>query len=404
MNSVQITDAPKGGADTAGALFALTDEQILEIEPEAQDVEVESQADPQQAAAHSANESAPTSTITAAAASANTSPSGGAEAPQWLAEMMADPLSGGEARDFWQGVRQARQESAEYRKVFAKPEDARAAAERSHTLDEFDAAFYSGAGKPPEQATAARAALAQRLLREDPTAFREMVFAGLRAIEEAGAPGETQVGIPANAGLKPGATAQNSASGTVSDAPLTAYRQFEESANEGLERSVGNAIERTVRQALPNLGRSEDATGARDTVPLQHRLAVAIREEIDSALKGDRQLGEQVAQLLASCRFDDATRAQVVRLIDHRAQQLVPTAARRVINSWTQTTLAAHRASGNTSSSSPGQPRNAAGTEANGNASRARTEPLRQTGREERRSATGRLDYRKLSDEQILEL
>jgi hypothetical protein len=320
--------------------------------------------------------------------------------------MMADPQSGGEARDFWQGVQQARQDSTEYRKVFAKPEDARLAAERSRTLDEFDAAFYSGAGKPPEQATAARAALAQRLLHEDPAAFREMVFAGLRAIEQAGVPDERGAGLSQNAAPKPGSATESSAVNGTFDASLIAYRQFEKSANEDLERSVGNAIERTVRQALPNLGRSDDAAaaGARNAVPLQQRLATAIREDIDAALKGDRQLGEQVAQLLASQRFDSATRTQVVRLINDRAQQLLPTAARRVINSWTQTTLAAHRTASNNAPTPPEQAQRIAKSSSQA-ASGTHSEPARQTSREERKPANnGRLDYRKLSDEQILEL
>jgi hypothetical protein len=191
----------------------------------------------------------------------------------------------------------------------------------------------------------------------------------------------------------------------VSDASLVVYREFEKSANEDLERSVGNAIERTVRQALPNLGRSDDAAaaGARNVVPLQQRLATAIREDIDAALKGDRQLGEQVAQLLASHRFDDATRMQVVRLINDRAQQLLPTAARRVINSWTQTTLAAHRTtSGSTTQilSEAAQPAARADSHTT-----SRPEAARQAAREERKtSRSERVDYRKLSDEQILEL
>jgi hypothetical protein len=384
----------------------LTDEQILEIEPTAQDVEIveqmsDSQRDQVSAPGHTVEPplAATTSVATASAASPGVS-----EAPKWLADMMADPQSGGEARDFWQGVQQARQDSTEYRKVFAKPEDARLAAERSRTLDEFDTAFYSVAGKPPEQASAARAALAQRLLQEDPAAFREMVFAGLRAIEQAGVLGGVSA-ASTNSGLKPGATAQASASGAVSDASLVVYREFEKSANEDLERSVGNAIERTVRQALPNLGRSDDAAaaGVRNAVPLQQRLATAIREDIDAALKGDRQLGEQVAQLLASHRFDDATRMQVVRLINDRAQQLLPTAARRVINSWTQTTLAAHRTtSGSTTQilSEAAQPAARADSHTT-----SRPEAARQAAREERKtSRSERVDYRKLSDEQILEL
>jgi hypothetical protein len=59
------------------------------------------------------------------------------------------------------------------------------------------------------------------------------------------------------------------------------------------------------------------------------------RGEGEAALKGDRQLGEQIVQILFARRFDNETRAQVVRLIGDRARQLVPSVAKRVINDWT---------------------------------------------------------------------
>jgi hypothetical protein len=153
-----------------------------------------------------------------------------------------------------------------------------------------------------------------------------------------------------------------------------------------------------LRQALPNA-----KTGEGDA--LLARLGGAVRQEIEKALQGDRQLGEQVAQVLSARRFDDATRAQVVRLINERAQQLVPSATKRVLNDWTQTTLAAHRAktekqeaASERSDLAPAQP--------------GRETPRLQPGKTSQSSArndsasarTGRIDYKKLSDEQILEL
>jgi hypothetical protein len=100
---------------------------------------------------------------------------------------MKDPWGGEEAREFWDGVQQARSEAAAYRAAFATPEDARAlkelypggvsearaAAERARLLDEVDRAYFGTAGNSPEQLSASRAQLAQRMLREDPAAFRE---------------------------------------------------------------------------------------------------------------------------------------------------------------------------------------------------------------------------------------
>ena len=57
---------------------------------------------------------------------------------------------------------------------------------------------------------------------------------------------------------------------------------------------------------------------------MRTRLAASIRQDIERSLQGDRQLGEQVAQVLSARRLDEATRYQVVRLIGERAQQLVP--------------------------------------------------------------------------------
>ncbi len=96
-------------------------------------------------------------------------------------------------------------------------------------------------------------------------------------------------------------------------------------------------IARVLERALP-AGNNEPARAT------QERLSGLVRTEIETALRQDRALGEQVAQLLRSRTFDDATRAQVVRLIAARATSLVPAASRRVLSEWTQSALAAHRA------------------------------------------------------------
>src|SRR5260370_28006110 len=190
------------------------------------------------------------------------------------------------------------------------------------------------------------------------------------------------------------------------DARLAAYGAFEKAANEDLERSVGGAIERTLAQALPNASRVSNASGVRaqHATPPQSRLSGAIRQDVEAALKGDRQLSEQIAQILSSRRFDNETRAQVVRLIGERAQQLVPAAAKRVLNDWTQTTLAAHR--GNAARGDAASTRREvapaslpAGPTAGPNRAHSQ-EPNRNAAR----SDSHRVDYRKLSDEQILDL
>jgi hypothetical protein len=397
------------GGSALHELFALTDEQILEIEPEAQNVQV-SERQGASTTEHASRVAAETLTDDSAAPAsgetrrledAATSPTSNVDAaqpPKWLAEKMADPQSGGEARELWNRAQQARQEAAAYREVFAKPEEARAAAQRARVLDDIDRAYFAGDANQ-------RAQLAAVMLREDPAAFREMVFEGLRALEKANG----TASAPSRASA---ATANTPASSANSrEADLAAYASFEKAANEDLEKSVGGAIARTIEQALPNLGRTGDpqAVGARSIVPLQQRLGAAIRADVEAALKNDRQLGEQVAQILSGRRLDGETRAQVVRIIGERAAQLVPGAAKRALNDWTQTTLVAHgaRTSRTETASARREVATASvthGPQGDQQSNNQRLNAPKQNARPASGSNSGRVDYGKLSDEQILEL
>ena len=366
------------------------------------------------------------------------------EPPLWLAERMKDPRDGEEAKELWDGKQRAEKEAAAYREVFATAEDARAlkeiypgglseaksAAERARTLDEIDAAFYRGDGP-------ARMQLAQRMMRQDPAAFREMVEAGVRLLG-VGKEVASERGIPRSAGaaqndgprgegldrgnagegLTPEGVGHRDGAGAQRDGVMApeiagAYRTFERAANAELEKSVGGAIARMMEEALPNLRQlhTHGQAGAQHAAPLRERLAGAVREEVEAALKSDGQLGEQVAKILAGRRFEDATRAQVVRVIDARAQQLVPGAVRRVVGSWTQATLGA---SGTGRRSAGGELEELGEAQRRVPASAARQEAGRAAaGRDERQSAAGRsesvnrgrrMDYRKISDEEILGL
>src|SRR5437764_3174541 len=340
MDQQDATTTPVNGASTARDLFVLTDEQILEIEPENEAAaSPPSETHPQSARQDSSSPSAPRNDESQAASSDAGAAEHGSrntghdrqarvsvtpEPRPWLATQMKDPWSGEGARELWNGVLQARQEAAAYRTAFATPEDARAlkelypggvneargAAERARVLDDFDRSYFGTAGKSAQEVSASRAQLAQTMLREDPAAFREMVFAGLRALEDLGKrSGETTVARA----LRP-----ESVSSSVSAAPtdrksltpeevsysdqhaasLAAYASFEKATNDDLERSVGATIERTLHQALPNASRVSNASGAgaQHAAPLQARLSAAIRQDVEAALKGDRQLSEQVAQ------------------------------------------------------------------------------------------------------------
>lgn len=195
------------------------------------------------------------------------------------------------------------------------------------------------------------------------------------------------------------------------------YREFERATNAELEKSVGGAIGRAMEAALPNLRRANVAGGegpldarGKQASSLQERLATAVREEVEAALKSDASLGEQVAKVLSGRRFDEAARAQVVRLIDARAQQLVPGAVRRVVGSWTAATLGGRKveATSETAGRNEQERRGDRGL----SSPRRTGDDERAGGRNERAAGNsagrnmprGRVDYRKFSDEQILEM
>jgi hypothetical protein len=342
---------------------------------------------------------------------------------------MRDPWHGEEAKELWESAVQARQEAAAYREAIATPAEARAlkelypggvseaksAAERARQLDEFDAAYFGAAGKPPEALSAARVQLAQRLMEQDPAAFREMVAAGVRLLEGHGQPawGNAQRQDAQNKPQSLDSGPQNAQASAASVPPEVAsrYAAFEKATNADLEKSVGGAIARAMQQALPNL-RSLDRAGrdgAAQGAPLQERLGAAVREDVEAALKSDAQLGEQVAKILGARRFDDATRAQVVRVIDARAQQLVPGAVKRVVGSWTSATLGTRGKSptaevrsddsqaGRETAAKPAPREGKSGQSSGRSESPERQAPGRTASR-------GRVDYGKLSDEQILDL
>ena len=397
----------------ASEVFALTDEQIVGLTPE--------DGDPRSAASDQEGTEPHRSRGEAVARDANQVPGSAdsprtdaksaqagvpvpQQAPQWLAERMQDPWCGEQASEFWEDTQNARREAAAYREVFATPEDARTlkevypggigeaktAAERARALDEIDAAFYHGDA-------AARTQLAQRMMAQDPAAFRQMVEAGLRLLGRVDTGQRSEATSDPQSAIRDHAETKSTQAGTpVPDEVLRAYGEFERSANAELENTVGSAITRAMEQALPNL-RAMKAQGAQrdgEVAPLQERLAAAVREEVEAGLKSDRQLGEQVARLLAGKRFDAQARAQVVRLIDARAQQLVPSAVRRVVTSWTQTTLAAHGKDTSARRENPEPAPRAAAASAKTEAKTAPRAPIRPR----------RFDYGRLTDEQIVGL
>src|ERR1700736_793362 len=132
--------APANGTSTMHDLFALSDEQILEIEPETQDVQARAPVDavdralstqgdfPEEIAVPASSrdrnghsEAAQHQTQSTVQRPQGATGLGPSEPPTWLAERMDDPQTGTEARELWNGVERSRQEAAAFREVFGKP-------------------------------------------------------------------------------------------------------------------------------------------------------------------------------------------------------------------------------------------------------------------------------------------
>jgi len=448
-------------------VFALTDEQILGMEEEGQDVQNgsargEQISDRGDAAKGLTPEgvSYRDGTVSQDGKDAQPGMAVPPEPPAWLAREMKDPWVGDEARELWEGVQRAQREAAAYREAFATPEDARAlkeiypggvaeakgAAVRARELAEIDAVFFGAAGKPAEELRAGRVQLVEKLYAQDPAAFREMVEAGVRILGEMGGrsneigrsaqdatilPGSLHpvAGAP-NSGAqdRAGHSGRDDRSGHEQEARTienrsaladgksaqpgmavpqevaSRYREFERATNAELEKSVGGTIARAMEAALPNLRHAQSASGDGQAPPLQERLRTAVREEVEVALKSDASLGEQVARILSGRRLDESARAQVVRLIDARAQQLVPGAVRRVVGSWTQATLGARKTDAGAESAGrvADERRVERASSSSQRTGNGKSGGERSAHTPARGMPRGRVDYRKFSDEQIL--
>src|SRR5712692_2249923 len=129
MNQQTTSTAGSNGESAPQDLFALTDEQILDIQPEAYNVVVQSSAADVQlesrrdssAASLTRNDGSQAGSPDAAATNHQSPVTSHVpqEPPEWLAQRMKDPWNGEEARELWNGVQQAKQEAAAYRTAFA---------------------------------------------------------------------------------------------------------------------------------------------------------------------------------------------------------------------------------------------------------------------------------------------
>lgn len=263
-------------------------------------------------------------------------------------------------------LRQAWQDAQAYRETFATPEAARAATAQLADLDRMDALFFSR--RPEDHAELARAvasldpnafaSLAQAITTlasappvgarytlpgadtwrdaghppspNGPVIPRSEVTRNLSSVEGQGFGPAINNGREAPSAL-PGAVAQATPE-RHSSAPTAAQAEFFHAANAAAVEGVLDAIESQVERLLPE-SVSKSA---------RNRVVGEIYRELDTTLRSNRQLGQQMRDAFRSGSLDAAHQRAIVSLVTGRARQALPAVAKRVLNEWTSTVVAAN--------------------------------------------------------------
>jgi hypothetical protein len=303
-------------------------------------------------------------------------------------------------------LRRAWDDAVAYREMFSTPQEAHAARARLVDLDRMDALFFSR--RPEDHNELARAVAAL-----DPSAFNSLARAmaqlagGARGESENGAGDskahsalaqvpaaaessisverpQTNAAAPANSAatrlVDPNASRASLAASSNGRDFTPAQADFFHTANTAAVEEVLGAIESQVERLLPE----EISKSARN------RVVGEIYRELDTTLRSNRQLAQQVREAFRSGNLDAEHQRALVSLVAGRARQALPGVSKRVLNEWTSTIVAAN------------QDRRA----------RQRTAERRvdiagsgRTGSDGPRATTPRdIDYRRMSDADILNL
>jgi hypothetical protein len=231
----------------------------------------------------------------------------------------------------------------EVQKIFPTVEDAQAAREQLDELGRLDSLFFA---RTPE----AHASLASAVYRLDPEAFRSLARAMAAEAQRRG-----DNGVALTAAAREGEPSAAESSPTRSTAPSRPSseresRTAESPGDKGLEQEARaaqtsfyqeanatavEAVIETIRSQVERLLPEDLGVGARN------RVIGEIYRELDSSLRSNRALAQQVRQAFRSGNFDADHQRAVVSLIVGRARQAVPGVAKKVINEWTSSVLAA---------------------------------------------------------------
>jgi hypothetical protein len=237
-------------------------------------------------------------------------------------------------------LREAWREAGAYRETFATPEEARTATAQLRDFNRMDALFYS---RRPED----HAELAREVSKLDPDAFASLARA-MNALANGGPQKTVEAARMASASgrfddraSQPQRPAQEQAQDQVPNqshsrdtaANLTpAQMDFFHSTNAAAVSSVVDAIESHVERLLPE-GISKST---------RNRVVGEIYRELDTTLRGNRALGQQMRDAFRSGGLDHDHQRAIVSLVTGRARQALPAVAKRVLNEWTSTVVSAN--------------------------------------------------------------
>ena len=295
--------------------------------------------------------------------------------------LAADPETLRLALDANPEIKQAVEDASAYREYFATPEEARNSKALLADLNRMDALFFS-------QRAEDHAELARSIAELSPPAFASLARAMQREVEEVGRKEATdrnpaQAPLPAPVVREQRVAAEErlreQTSANASDASRI-QTEFLQATNAAAVQSVPDTIESQVGRLLPD-GASRSA---------RNRVVGEIYRELDAALRENRQLTRQVREAFRSGELDTRHQHAIVSLITGRARQALPGVAKRVMDEWTSTVVAANE-----------------DRRARQRAAERRVDIAgsRGVGGEGRRSTTPRdIDYARMSDADILNL
>jgi hypothetical protein len=288
--------------------------------------------------------------------------SAGAAAEAVAASGAAEPAHLKAAFETSPELRLAWHDAKAYRETFATPQEARAATGMLADLNRMDALFFS---RRPED----HAQLARAVADLDPVAFASLARAMTQVAQTAGAtfpaiaarsasaakqaiahsaPADASApprfNTASSAGVAfvaPGFSPASSLSPSVAQhAPINAppavtpaQEQFFHSTNAAAVEGVVEAIEAQVERLLPD-GISKSA---------RNRVVGEIYRELDSTLRANRTLTQQMRDAFRSGGLDADHQKAIVSLITGRARQALPGVAKRVLNEWTTTVVSANQ-------------------------------------------------------------